>query len=296
MTDLVSVVVPVGRVDADLDTQLSALVAQDAATPFEVVLARNTSAPDEVAALDATVARLDDERFRVVDASSRRGAAHARNAGAAAARGSVLAFCDSDDFVEPSWLGELVGGLEGHDAVCGHTIDVGLTERQARARPPATPDALPTFMGVPYLLSGCLAIGRPLFEEVGGFDEDLHRCEDIALSWKLLGSGFTIGFVPEAVLHYRHRPGLVPMLRQHFHYGRGMAQVLMRYGIPEGEGWDRPSGMGLMRANSQPGGGRSLLGTARRLALGAGRAFGIIEERVRARRSRDRTGLTGAER
>ena len=37
-----------------------------------------------------------------------RGAAHARNAGAAAATAPQLAFCDADDRVEPDWLGEIV--------------------------------------------------------------------------------------------------------------------------------------------------------------------------------------------
>lgn len=284
--ELISVIVPVGRVDAHLREELDALCAQDTDRSFEVVMARNTDAPEAVAALDEMVRSLDDSRFRVVPAAGRRGAAHARNAGAAAATGAVLAFCDADDVVDPSWLGALVAGLEGYDAVSGHVVDLGLSQRQADARPPTTPDALPSFLGVPYLLSGCLAISREVFDEVGGFDEDMIRCEDIAFSWSLLGRGRRIGFVPEASLAYRHRPGLWPMVQQHFHYGRGMAQVLVRYGIPDGEGWERPSGLGMLRPNGQPGGRRSFASFARRGALAAGRVTGIAEERLRSRSDR----------
>ncbi len=284
--ELISVVVPVGRVDAHLREEVDALRAQDTDRPFEVVLARNTDDPAAVAALDEMVRAIDDPRFRVVPAADRRGAAHARNAGAAAATGSILAFCDADDVVDPSWLGALVAGLEGYDAVSGHVVDLGLTERQAGARPPTTPDALPTFLGVPYLLSGCLAVSREIFDEVGGFDEDMIRCEDIAFSWSLLGRGRTIGFVPEASLAYRHRPGLRPMVQQHFHYGRGMAQVLARYGIPDGDGFQKPSGLGMLRPNGQPGGRRSFASFARRGALAAGRVTGIVEERLHSRSGR----------
>lgn len=282
--DLVSVVVPVGHVDGDLREQLDALLAQVTDRPFEVVLARNTADPLAVTALDALLARVDDSRFRVIDASDRRGASHARNGGAAAARGDVLAFCDADDIVDHGWLDALVGGLGEHDAVSGHFVDFGLTEAQVRARPPTTPGRLPTFLGVPYLLSSSMAVSRPVFDDVGGFDEDLVRCEDIAISWALLGKGRTLGYVSDAVLRYRHRPGLRSMVQQHFHYGRGMAQVLARYGIPDGESFEQPSGFGLLRPNSQPGARRSVSSVLRRGALGVGRVAGIVEERVRDRK------------
>lgn len=285
--DLVSVVVPVGRVDGDLRDQLDALVGQVTDRPFEVVLARNTADPVAAVALEALVARVADARIRIVDVSERRGASHARNGGAAAAKGDILAFCDADDIVEPGWLDALVEGLDGHDAVSGHFVDFGLTEAQTRARPPTTPGRLPTFLGVPYLLSSSMAVSRTVFDDVGGFDEDLVRCEDIAISWALIGKGRDLGYVSDAVLRYRHRPGLRPMVQQHFHYGRGMAQVLARYGIPDvdGEGFEQPSGLGLLRPNGQPGAKRSISSVLRRGALGAGRVTGLVEERVRERRA-----------
>jgi GT2 family glycosyltransferase len=277
--ELISVVVPVGAVDDPLAEQLGALVGQDTERPYEVVLALN--APDSSIRrdLDRLVDRIDDDRVRVVDATDRRGAAHARNVGAREAKGDLLVFCDADDVAQPGWLDGMVDALERHDAVGGRLVDFGLSGRQAAMRPPATPDDLPTFLGVPYIVSASLALPRDLFDAVGGFDEELVRGEDIALSWSLIDAERSLGFAPDATVMYRHRPGLPAFVKQHYLYGQGMAQVLARYGVP-GEA-EPTTGISALRPNGQPGGRRSWVGVVRRGALACGRVVGLVKERVR---------------
>ncbi len=289
----VSVVVPVGTVDATTGTQLAALRALDTSSlAVEVVLSLNSPSADDARHLRDLAAEPSPVPMRIVDSSARRGAAHARNAGAAAAAGRVLAFCDADDVVEPAWLVSLVRGLEHHDAVSGHLEELVEQEAHRGLRPPATPGALPTFLGVPYLLSGNMAIGRELFLRMGGFDTTLVRSEDTAFSWRLLANGCSIGYVADAVVQYRMRAGLVPMLRQQFGYGRGSAQILIRYGIPpvaapeaRGANGQARTGSGgrpvrLLAANAQPGGRGSWVRLVRRASTGLGRAFGIVEEKL----------------
>jgi hypothetical protein len=212
--------------------------------------------------------------------------------------------------VHDGWVAAITGALDTCDAAGGRLVDVGLSERHRRARPPATPDALPTFLGVPYMGSGNMAIGHRLFDEVGGFDESLDRCEDIALSWTLVAGGHHLGFASDAVIDYHHRPGTVPMLQQHLHYGRGMAQVLVRYGVPaEGGGWTKPKGLALLRPNPQsahdlaeqpdgpsvaepPGRRLTVLGLLRRGALAAGRVWGVAEGAIEQRRAGPGVGAT----
>lgn len=277
--DLISVVVPVGGVDDPLAEQLEALVGQDTERAYEVVLALNSPDADTRRTLDEVVARLDDPRVRVVDATARRGAAHARNVGAREARGDLLAFCDADDVAQPGWLEGMVSALRDHDAVGGRLVDFGLSGRQAAMRPPATPDTLPTFLGVPYIVSASLALSRDLFDEVGGFDEELVRGEDIALSWSLLDADRSLGFAPDATIMYRHRPGLSGFVKQHYLYGQGMAQVIARYGVP---GESAPTaGLSALRPNGQSGGRGSWVVVVRRGALASGRLVGLVKERVR---------------
>jgi len=199
--------------------------------------------------------------------------------GAREANGDLLVFCDADDVAQPGWLDGMVDALGRHDAVGGRLVDFGLSGRQAAMRPPATPDDLPTFLGVPYIVSASLALTRDLFDEVGGFDEELVRGEDIALSWSLIDADRSLGFAPDATILYRHRPGLPAFVKQHYLYGQGMAQVLARYGVP---GEAAPSaGLSALRPNGQPGGRRSWVVLLRRGALACGRLVGLVKERVR---------------
>ena len=274
----ISVIVPVGRVDDALETQLAALRAQQHVTDAEIIIAVNDASRAGWAHATLAATRTDDPRVRVVDASERQGAAHARNTGAATASGDILAFCDADDLVTPGWLAALVAGLDHHDAVGGRLDEMdGVTSHH---RPPPTPGALPTFLGSPYIVSANLAVRRAAFDAVGGFDVALHRCEDIAFSWRLLVAGYSLGYVDEACIAYRPRIGPVALVRQHFAYGWGMAQVLHRYGLPEDDHWRPVRGAGLLQPNGQGGGSGGLFAVARRASLAGGRALGALAESV----------------
>ena len=277
----VCVVIPVGGFDELLERQLRAVLAQQADTAFSVVLSVNTADPRVVRSVGDLVTRIADVRVYVADSADRRSAAHARNRGvrAAPAEADVIAFCDADDLVEDGWLRGLIDGLGAQAAVGGRVIDVFENPRQAAWRPPATPDGLPTFQGVPYLLSCNMVIRRDAFDSVGGFDTGLVRCEDIAISWALLRAGHVVGYVEDAVVQYRHRPGLWALLRQHELYGRGMSQVLVRYGLPTGDSWETPRGAALLRPNGQRASKRSFVGTLRRGAIAFGRVRGLAGER-----------------
>jgi GT2 family glycosyltransferase len=275
----VSVVLPVGAVDDLLPEQFAALSRQRFEQPWELVVALNTADPDARHRLDEVLAAIEGPDVRIIDATDRRSAAHARNVGAHAARSPLLAFCDGDDIADPGWLSAIVDGLERHPAVGGF-LDEDLLARpgQEHWRPPATPGELPRFLGHPYLVSANMGVHRRVFDEIGGFDETLLRGEDIAFSWAVLDLGIELGYVPDAVIHYRHRAGLGTMLRQHYLYGRGMSQLLARRPLP---GQTDPSSRALFRPNNQRVERRSPVHVLRRSAIGAGRLVGLVEVRFR---------------
>ena len=278
----ISVVMPIGSVDAHLGDQLAALGAQCTRRPWELVLSLNAPLHDE---LDRAVEPLRSSRpelpITIVDSSAVRSASHARNVGAAAAAADRLAFCDGDDIAEPGWLEALSAALDDHRAVGGQLDEERLAvPGQEHWRPPATPGDNPTFLGHPYLVSANMAVETALFRSVGGFDESLLRGEDIAFAWAVQRHGAELGFAPDAVVAYRHRKGLRPMLRQHFLYGRGMSQVLARHGAPGGP----PGGVNVLKANAQPVDQPSLVHVLRRGSLAAGRLVGLLGELPRRRR------------
>ena len=277
-TPAISVVVPIGGIDEFVAAQFDALAEQDFDRPWELVLSMNQAGTTTDPAV--TSPRLHPlASLTVVDSSAQRSAAHARNVGARAAAGDLLAFCDADDIVEPTWLRALFDALQAAQAVGGHLDERRLSPPgQERWRPPATPDELPSYLGHRYPVSANMAVHRSAFDAVDGFVEGLTRCEDIAFGWALADAGIELRYVPDAVVHYRHRPGLWTMIRQHHYYGIGMTEVIERCGLPGGA---QPTG--LLQANKQRVTQRSVIHILRRGAIASGRLRGLVQERLTRR-------------
>ena len=178
----------------------------------------------------------------------------------------------------------LVAALDQYRAVGGFLDEEMLAvPGQENWRPPATPGGNPSFLGHEFLVSANMAIWAETFHDAGGFDVSLLRGEDIAFSWALLRAGVELGFVDDAVMHYRHRKGLWPMMHQHYLYGRGMSQLLARVGTPDGGG-------ATLRPNSQPVGKMSIVHLLRRGSIAAGRLVGLVDETLRSRRGAQISG------
>lgn len=284
-TPHVSVVIPVGSVGSDMVEAYAAVITQETPFTFDIILSLNTKDPAAAVALEALIAEAPDSApaTRVVPSFEKAGAAYARNAGARASTADIFAFCDADDVVEVGWLALLVAGLDDFDAVSGYVSDDKfMPDEQRNWRPPSNPDGgLPSFMGHPYLLTGNLAIKREAFEAVDGFDTTLTRCEDIAISWSLVEAGYTFGFVPDAVLHYRHRDGLWPMMRQHYYYGRGMSEVLLRIGPPDTGNAGKAKARNLLKPNGERVAKTNVPSTLRRASIAVGRVYGIADVKLR---------------
>ncbi|HEY4573152.1 MAG TPA: glycosyltransferase family A protein, partial [Thermoanaerobaculia bacterium] len=97
-----SVVIPCLNAAATLGVQLAALTRQSWPGGWEVIVADNGSTDGSREIVESYRGRLPG--LALVDASDRRGQAHARNLGAAAATGDALLFCDADDEVAPGWM------------------------------------------------------------------------------------------------------------------------------------------------------------------------------------------------
>lgn len=283
---VLSVIIPVGRVDAELDEQFVALAHQDIAEAWELVISLNTDDPHQRTALDATIERFvrlagpTAPTVTIVDSSDVRSASHARNVGATAANAPLLAFCDGDDIADKSWTSTILTALAESDAVGGMLEeDLLAVPGQENWRPPATPGDNPRFLGHPYLVSANMGVHKTVFEAAGGFDVSLTRGEDIAFSWAMIRNGVTLTFRADAVMHYRHRKGLRPMLRQHYLYGIGMAEILHRHGVP-GE-----QSTNLLKANGQKVDNRSAVHVLRRGSIACGRLVGLAQGEIRKRRT-----------
>lgn len=224
-----SVVIPVRNGGELLRVQLEALLAQDDGA-FEVVVSDNGSTDHTPSIVEEYRPRF--RALRLVDSGDRAGVSHARNVGAAAARSPLVLFCDADDQVDSIWVSAMVHGLRRYDLVGGLLDPVQLSDPQAltwRATPPT--DQLPVAMRyLPYATGANLGVRREVFKALRGFDVTFHRGhEEVDFAWRAQLSGFSVGFVPDAVIAYRLRADLRSTMKQTFHYGRTYSQLFSRH-------------------------------------------------------------------
>ena len=116
MNELISVIIPVYKVEPYLTACVESVLAQTYQN-FEVILVDDGS-PDNCPALcDKFAAR--DNRIRVIHKENG-GVTSARLRGVAEARGEYIGFVDGDDFIEPQMYARLMKNLQAHDADISH--------------------------------------------------------------------------------------------------------------------------------------------------------------------------------
>lgn len=118
MNDLISVIVPIYKVEPYLDKCIASIVNQTYKN-LEIILVDDGSPDNCPAMCDSWAER--DSRIRVIHKPNG-GLSDARNAGMAVATGELLAFVDSDDWISPDMYEYLYQRLteDGSDvAACG---------------------------------------------------------------------------------------------------------------------------------------------------------------------------------
>ena len=218
-------VIPVYNAAATLAEQLEALSAQQFDEDWEVVIADNGSTDGT-----ADLIRGYRPRFKaltLVDSGPRRGHSAPRNAGAKAARGDLLVYCDADDVVAPGWLQAMADAARNYDLI-GGWLDAGpLNSDVTRSwHRPWPRDRLRSWL-LPYAVSANLGIWADVLRELGGWSTDYEAGgEDTELSWRAQLAGYRLGFAPDAVVYYRYRAGLPQMARQSYAIGVNCERIL----------------------------------------------------------------------
>jgi glycosyltransferase involved in cell wall biosynthesis len=223
---MISVVVAVRNGLPWLDEQLAALVRQECGSEWEVLVVDNGSTDDTSRLVESWAS--SHSFIRLVDGSECSGPSFARNAGVAAARGELVAFCDADDVVQPGWLEALRLALSRSDVVAG-SFEFGALNGGLRSEPRLA--ATRQLGHLPAGLGANLGVRRSAFEAVGGFDEELRTGEDIDLCWRLQLQGYTFGSEIRAVVAKRERTGALEVFRHGVVYGRSGARLYRKHRI-----------------------------------------------------------------
>lgn len=181
--------------------------------------------------------------FPVLGLTSPRGASRGRNAGAAVARGDILAFPDDNCWYDPRTLASVMTAFDGPlrpDGVTGRQLTANGEPSMLRWH---GSERWVTPLNINRTaIESTLFLRRNLFESVGGFDPDLGvgsagpyqagECSDLLL--RALERGARVRYAPEIIVRQddpRHHPpeGFGARMRG---YGRGFGLVHRRHHLP----------------------------------------------------------------
>ncbi len=200
-------------------------------------LLHQTRLPDEIvvadaASTDGTREQLEgiaasEPRLRVISAPGNRSAG--RNAAIAAASHDWIATIDGGCVAAPGWLELLAGRLEDEPWVAGFYRPAGRTRRQACIGLVMVPVRSEAEGAAMFLPSGrSMAFHRSVWEEVGGFPEEVDFAEDSLFDERVLAAGHEPSFVPDAVVWWEPPPDLRTLARTMFAWGDGDGRAGLR--------------------------------------------------------------------
>jgi GT2 family glycosyltransferase len=233
----ISFVIPFFNSEKTLPLCLQAMEAQTI-QPFEVILVDNNSTDNSrIIAKNFVASHPSYTRYLSAD---QQGPSQARNLGAEAARGKIIAFIDSDCIADSRLCADLVTAFEKSKigAVAGKIIGFGKKSLWDKFHFMFTLKSLSNeqnFSEFTLVRGGFpaanLAIRKDVFEHIGGFDESLQiYSEDYDLCARIYKAGFIIKYVTDAIVYHKHRNNLKATWKQSFGFGKGHAILLKKYG------------------------------------------------------------------
>ena len=204
----VSIIVPVFNTDPFFLSNCLSSLSRQRYNNFEVLLIDSSTDKNTITILDEF--RKSDSRFRVI--SSTKGVSKQRNVGIENAKFPLLAFVDSDDFISPNYLADIVEIFERKEV---DIVFPQLKRIEYSNHLPTKEDFIEIaplqekiddsnfFVNTPK--NGLVNPVKVYSKEIIGktrFDEKLSHGEDMMFNYELSKKGFLAHFCPSALYSF----------------------------------------------------------------------------------------------
>lgn len=241
--DTVDIIIPAKNECGAIEDCLAALAKQDYPSSNIKIYVIDNGSSDNTATLV--------KKYNVQLLSLAQGTiGAARNLGIKAGSSKFVAFLDAHCLPEPDWLKQMIDHLKNsNDAACQGYIQFQfsnfltkawtqkygfISESQQRERCLNGSRTI-----YPFFVTGNVVCRRDAIETVGLFDETLIRAEDLDLSWKLLLSGYRLGYNPNAKVLHKNDESLPSYFSKYFRTGKSLAHAYKKYELAEENIWSR---------------------------------------------------------
>jgi O-antigen biosynthesis protein len=223
----VSIVVCAYNAERTMDRCLASLAVLNY-PDYEVIVVNDGSR-------DRTLEIAEGYGFCRIISQSNKGLSVARNVGAEAATGEIVAYTDSDCVADPDWLSYLVAKMEASNLVaCGGPNFPPPEEALVPAVVAVAPGG-PTHVLISDELAehiaGCnMAFRREVLMRLGGFDPIFRAAgDDVDICWRFQDAGHVIGFSPAAMVWHFRRNTVLAYCNQQRGYGKAEALVYAKH-------------------------------------------------------------------
>ena len=159
----------------------------------------------------------------------------ARNNGAAAATGEILAYTDDDCTADPDWLIYLTQAFDDPLMVAAGGPNVppparSLAQACVIAAPGGPAHVLLSDRMAEHIPGCNLAVKRSAFDGINGFRPKYHAAgDDVDFCWRLQEAGGAIAFAPAAMVWHDRRTTVGAFLKQQRGYGKAEALLMTRH-------------------------------------------------------------------
>ena len=156
----------------------------------------------------------------------------AENTGLSRTKGTIVCFTADDCIIDKNWISNLVNGFSNDKigAIGGKVVSYQTNTLIQQFIEEAQILDQEKFFKRNTLITGSAAYRKQVLTDIHGFDNFLIACEDLDLSIKTQLLGYSLRYIPDAVVYHDHPATVKGLFFQQYRNGKGYVQLHRKYG------------------------------------------------------------------